>query len=107
MAQSQIKAAGESDVTPAGAKSPDFDHDTLKGKEKKVLFSFFIKVQCKINVNKTSFIHILLLCNLLYSPRASAAILDHLKGGGWCDFLKGINKGPRGVEVTHPSPLGI
>ena len=89
MAQSQIKAAGESDVTPAGGKSPDFDDDTSKGKEKKVLFSFFKKVQCKININKTGFIHILFLRNLLYSPCASAAILDHLKEERLVRLLKG------------------
>lgn len=39
MAQNQMTAANESDVTPAGEKTFDFDDDTLRGEEKS--FTFF------------------------------------------------------------------
>ena len=39
MAQSQMTSAIESDVTPAGEETPDFDDDTLRGEEKS--FTFF------------------------------------------------------------------
>ena len=44
MAQSQIKAAGENDVAPAGEKTLDFDDDTLRG-EKKSLILFTKRFQ--------------------------------------------------------------
>ena len=45
MAQSQINAADESDVTPAGNELLDFDDNTLKGEEKSATL-LFNKFQC-------------------------------------------------------------
>ena len=43
MAQSQKDAAGDSDVTPAGEETLDFDDDTLRG-EKTRLALFYHKI---------------------------------------------------------------
>ena len=38
MAQSQIKAASETDLTPAGEETLDFDDGTLRGEKKSLIF---------------------------------------------------------------------
>ena len=38
MAQSQVKAASENDLTPAGEETMDFDDGTLRGEEKCLIF---------------------------------------------------------------------
>ena len=37
MAQSQIKAASETDLTPAGEETLDFDDGTLRGEKKSLI----------------------------------------------------------------------
>ena len=37
MAQSQVKAASENDLTPADKETLDFDDDTLRGEKKKLI----------------------------------------------------------------------
>ena len=54
MAQNQMTAANESDVTPAGEETLDFDDDTLRGEEKS--FTFFSH---KTSIYEANTIHIL------------------------------------------------
>ena len=37
MAQSQVKAASENDLTPADKETLDFDDDTLRGEKKRLI----------------------------------------------------------------------
>ena len=57
MAQSQIKAATENDLTPAGEETLDFDDDTLRGEKKYlILFTRIFQLIYKTNKIRISFL---------------------------------------------------
>ena len=51
MAQSQIKAASENDVTPAGEETLDFDDGTLRGEKKSLILFTRIFKSNKIRIS--------------------------------------------------------